>query len=88
MSALAMTTIEPALVAAFFESLPLLRALNVPKSNDAMRRPFASLGNVMKMLRLLFTALILCREMGCVRAVRRILWIMRASMTLSGFCYH
>lgn len=87
MSAVATNAFDPALVAALVETLPSMRALN-PKRNANLSLPYANLHNIMKSLKLLFTVLILCKEMGCIRAVRRILWIVRASMTLSGFCYH
>lgn len=82
-----MSTLDTALLTAIFEDLPVSRALNASKTDAVIHHTFGTVSNILKTLKLLIAILIFSRGAGRVRAFRRILWIMKASMTFSGFCY-
>lgn len=87
MSVFTMSTIDAALVAASIsEGLPISGALNAPRPSAANNLAFGTVSNMLKTLKLLIAILVFSPGAGRVRAIRRILWIMKAAMSFSGFC--
>lgn len=86
MSALSLTPLDVAVLTAIYNTLPTLRAISVSKPATVIKRPMIAIANVFKTLKLLVAILLWRRSKGCGNALKAMLWILQASMSVSGHC--